>query len=278
MKMRTETTNQAPVDLNNYKILNEGLGGAYERLLYSSMLHRIAQRFGCKRILELNATHIAGIPGFNSCVLSQAGYDVTVAVKERDYADTCHVWELTGLKANIVKIDRATATSFKDKSFDMVWNHLAFDQYRDPKPLVAEMKRISKTAVVTLTLSPYNYGYWIHQLSHRMYKQEWDHGYPKLGTIAAQEKVHRELGLRVVEHGACDAPPWMDTVNAQIGESMTYMDAFPKAVRNNWVWCSADKRCQEHWMVKMFGGWEEEMPLWFKQLAAHHLYVASVKQ
>jgi hypothetical protein len=91
------------------------------------------------------------------------------------------------------------------------------------------------------------------------------------------QEVHQELGLKSIEYGACDAPPWMDTVNAQIGESMTYLDAFPKKIRNQWIWCSIDPRCQNHSLVKRFLSWEESMPLWFKKFAAHHLYQISQK-
>jgi hypothetical protein len=260
-----------------YKKLSEGLGGAYERIAYTNIIKRIAQKYNCKNILELNATYIAGIPGFNSCLLAQSGYNVTVAVTERDYEDTKEVWRLTGLKANIVKIKSDKATGFISGSFDLVYNHLAFDQYKDPVPLVREMKRLSNKIIMNLTLSPYNYGYWIHKISHKMYKQEWDHGYRELGTTQAMEDVHSQLGLKFVERGACDAPPWMDTVNAQIGESMTYLDAFPKAVRERWIWCSVDKKTQEHKLVKKFLSWEEAMPFWFKKFAAHHLYVVSSK-
>jgi hypothetical protein len=260
---------------NVYNRLNEGLGGAYERIAYTNIVRRIADKYNCKNILELNATYIAGIPGFNSCLLSQAGYNVTVAVTERDYEDTKHVWQLTGLKANIVKIKSDKNTNFMNSSFDFVYNHLAFDQYKNPLPLVEEMTRLSSKIVMNLTLSPYNYGYWIHKLSHKLYKQEWDHGYKELGTINSMKKVHNKLGLKLIEVGACDAPPWMDTVNAQIGESMTYLDAFPKQVRDKWIWCSIDPKCQKHSLVNRFLSWEEQMPLWFKQFAAHHLYCVS---
>lgn len=262
---------------NIYEKLNEGMGGAYERIAYTNIIKRIAQKYNCKNILELNATYIAGIPGFNSCLLAQSGYNVTVAVTERDYEDTKEVWKLTGLKANIVKIKSDKHTDFFSNSFDFVYNHLAFDQYKNPVPLVEEMKRISNKVIMNLTLSPYNYGYWIHKLSHKIYKQEWDHGYREMGTIEMMEYVHKLCKLKHIESGACDAPPWMDTVNAQIGGSMTYMDAFPKFIRNKWIWCSIDKKCQEHKLVKRFLAWEESMPLWFKKFAAHHLYCISEK-
>lgn len=262
---------------NVYQILNNGLGGCYEVIKYSKVISKLAKTNKCESILELNATYIAGVPGFNSCILSQEGFDVTVAVTPRDYEDTLHVWGLTGLKADIVRIESPFKTSFANNQFDFVYNHLAIDQYPNPMPLINEMRRISRNVVLTLSLSPFNYGYWIHRLSHKIYKEKWDHGYNNLSTIGSMKKIHNASGLCVIEYGACDAPPWMDTVNAQIGESMTYLDAFPKSVRNKWVWCSINPECQNHKLVNLFGSWEDSMPLWFKQFAAHHLYVASVK-
>lgn len=73
-------------------------------------------------------------------------------------------------------------------------------------------------------------------------------------------------------------PPWMDTVDAQIGGSMTYADPFGKKAREAWIWCSADPKCQEHPLTKLFWDWEKAVPEWFRRLVSHHLYVASVKK
>lgn len=260
-----------------YQKLNEGLGGAYERVAYSNVIKQVADDFNCKSILELNATYIAGIPGFNSCILAQAGYDVTVAVLPRDYEDAKHVWELTGLKANIVKIEDDLNTQFEDDQFDMVYNHLAFDQCKNPSPLVIEMYRLSKKVVMTLTLNPFNYGWWLHWLNHKIVGEKWGHGYPSRATIGAQKKVMGWCGLDVVQTGFCDAPFWMDTVDAHLGGSMTYMDNMPESVRNNWVWTSINPECQKHWLTRFLWELEANMPKWFGTLAAHHLYCVGVK-
>lgn len=260
-----------------YSKLNEGLGGCYERIAYTNIIKRIAEEYKCRSILELNATYIAGVPGFNSCLLAQAGYDVTVAVMPRDYEDTLKVWELTGLKADIVKISRDIRTPFLNGEFDMVWNHLAFEQHWKPTELVEEMARIAGKVVINLTLSPFNYGFLIHWLGHRLNGKAYDHGYARNATIGAMVKAHRACGLEVFETGGCDAPPWMDTVDAKIGDSMTYLDIFPKPIRDRWIWCSANPKCQEHRLVKLLWSWEKAMPDWFRKLFAHHLYVASRK-
>jgi len=264
---------------NIYSELDEGMGGAYERIAYTNVLKELAQAYGCKSFLELDATYIAGIPGFNSCLLAQSGYDTYVAVQERDLADTEKVWAMTKLreKVEIHRIDTALHTQFEDNQIDIVWNHLSFEQYRHPEKLVAEMKRVSNKLIINLTLNPFNYGYLIHRISHIINREKWNHGYMLNSTIEAVKKAHRKLGLEVIGFGACDAPPWMDTVNAVIGNSMTYADILPGKAREQWVWCSCNPDCQNHWLTKLFLSWEEQMPLWFKILASHHLWVASKK-
>lgn len=255
--------------------LNEGLGGAYERIAYSNRIIDLARRYGCKSILELNATFIAGIPGFNSCLLAQAGYDVTITVNSRDYEDALKVWELTGLKANIVKLDGDEISPFADNSFDFVYNHLAFEHKKQPVLLVKEMRRISRMLVMNLTLSPYNLGFMIHRVNHLIQGKPYDHGYARQSTIKAMVKAHEAVGLKVVETGACDAPPWQDTVDAQMSGSMTYMDNTP--LKNKWIWTSVNQECQNSALVKFLWGMEEDMPDWFRIVVAHHLYCASLK-
>lgn len=260
-----------------YELTNEGLGGCYERVAYSNVIKRIAQQYNCKTILELGATYIAGIPGFNSCILAQAGYDVTVVVSERDYEDTLKIWELTGLKAHIIKWDKNFDPLSLGK-FDFVYNHLAFEQQKDPHKLVHIMTALSNKVVMNLTLSPYNYGFFIHWIGHKLYRKSYNHGYARNATIGAMVKVHKSCGLKVVETGTCDCPPWMDTVDGKIGNSMTYMDIFPKKIRNKWIWTSVNPDCQNSPRVLTLWDWERNLPNWFKMVFAHHLYCASIKE
>lgn len=264
----------------NYSKLNEGFGGAYERVAYTNILESLAKRYGVKRILELSSTYIAGVPAFNSALLVQAGFEVTVTVHRRDYPDAVHAWELAGLgkKVKIVKWDDDFKTPFKKGEFDLVWNHLAVEHYKDPLPLLEEMKRVSRKLVVTMTLSPWNLGFLGHWLWHGATGKDWDHGFIKNTLISTMEKLHRKAGLRVIESGGCDDPTTPDTVDGQLGGSMTYLDAMPKFVRQRWVWSAINPACQDHFLVKFFWFLERAYPEWFRRLTAHHLYTASLKK
>jgi len=264
----------------NIEEINEGIGGTYERIAYSNIIKRLAQEHSCRTILELGATFIAGLPGFNSCLLAQDGFDVTVTVHSRDFSETIQIWKKTNFqgKSEIIEWNDNLKTNFSDNQFDLVWNHLAFEHYKNPLPLVREMKRISKKMVVNLTLSPWNIGFPLHWFTHKLQGKHWDHGYFKNTLISTMEETHREAGLKIFESGGCDAPPWMDTVDAKMGDTMTYFDYTPNFVKEKWIWNSALPACQNHWMVKLFWDWEKNMPEWFRRLTAHHLYTASLKK
>ena len=63
-------------NLDLYNKYDDGLGGAYERLAIFHVLDRVCKINNVKKILELNATFICGVPAFSSVLLALAGYDV----------------------------------------------------------------------------------------------------------------------------------------------------------------------------------------------------------
>jgi len=260
-----------------YRKLDDGLGGTYERIAYGATIERLADEFRARRVLELNATFIAGVPGFNSAMLAQDGYEVTITVHSRDYEDTVSAWQLANLydRVTIIEWNDDFATPFKDEQFDLVWNHLAFEHYEDPVPLVEEMRRIADELVINFTLSPYNLGFMLHWLVHKMKRKRWDHGYIKNCLISTMKQTHIQTGLIPIEWGGCDGPPWLDTVDAQAGGSMRYVGNI--IGERKWVWCAINPEARDHWLVKRLWKMEYLMPNWFKVLTAHHLYVASKK-
>jgi SAM-dependent methyltransferase len=264
----------------DYRKLNEGLGGAYERVAYTNILKKLAKRYHVKKILELNSTYIAGVPAFNSSILAQSGYDLTVTVHTRDYRDALLAWKIAGLgkKIKIIKWDNDFKTPFRNGEFDLVWNHLAVEHYQDPVPLLSEMKRVTRKLVVTMTLSPFNLGFISHFLWHKAVGKPWDHGYIRNTLISTMEKYHRKVGLTLIESGGCDDPTSPDTVDSKMGESMTYLDALPKSISNKWVWTAINPACQKSLIVKLFWFLERGYPEWFRRLTAHHLYSASLKK
>lgn len=263
------------VSLDTLEKLNEGLGGAYERYAYSRVIARHMHERGLTSVLELDATYIAGIPGFNSCLLARDGFEVTVTINERDYEDAVHAWELLGLMGPNVHLIRDDGTLKLDQKYDLVYNHLAFEHYKDPQELIGEMKRLSNDVVLNLTLAPYNLGFVIHWLAHKFQGKRWDHGIIRQTMVGAMKKAHKEAGLTYLGRGAADVPPWMDTVDGQMKGSMTYLDGYPEDVRKKWIWCSGDPDLGKRRWIRWMWYAEEVMPEWFKMLVGHHLWVSS---
>jgi SAM-dependent methyltransferase len=262
----------------DYSVLDDGLGAAYERIAFSEIIKAYAERFGARKLLELNATFIAGIPGFNSCILAQDGYDVTITVHSRDYAETLEAWKLAGLgdRVKVLEWDDDLATPFAAGEFDMVWNHLVFEHYRDPTKLVREMARVSNNLVMNLTLNPTNIGFPLHWAYHKITRTRWDHGFIRNTLISTMKRTHQCAGLVPVGWGGVDTPPWIDTVDLQLGGSMQYVGGAVGSKR--WVWASTNPATRQHPLVRTVWRWERLLPEWYRTLVAHHRYAVSAKR
>lgn len=263
------------VEKINYNHFDDGLGASYERLAIAKVIDRIARKTDSKNLLELNATFIGGVPAFNSYLLAKWGYDIAIAVCERDYQEAVEAWDSTGLinKIKIYKLKKTTeASDIFPKRYDLVWNHLIFEQYQDPSPLIEKMSRIAKKAIVTITLNPYNPGFWFHILDHKIFKKFWNHGFTRQMIIGSMVKAFKKQRLKIIERGGLDCPPWLDTVDFSIGGSMAYA----KSVSKEWVWSVAHPEFENNKIIRSLYKMEKTLPNWFKILASHHLYVAGV--
>lgn len=264
--------------LELYDQFDDGLGGAYERIALFRVLDQWAKKFNVKKTLELNATFICGVPTFNSLLLTMAGYKVTIMVHSRDYQDALKIWKKASYfdKVKIVEWNNDLKTPFKNNSFDLVWNHLVVEQYDDPNPLplIQEMKRVSKKLVYTSTLNSHGLGYWLHLLAHKMQKKPWDHGSLQYMLTSQLEKIYQKAGLKVLDSGGVDCPPWLDTGDSQVQGSMTYIK---NAIGKRWLWCLLDPKVPDRFLIRFFGALERNLPRWFKILNAHHLYVLGKK-
>jgi len=264
--------------LKLYDQFDDGLGGAYERIALFRVLDQWAKKLEVKKVLELNATFICGVPAFNSLLLAMAKYEVTIMVHSRDYKEALKIWKKAGYpsKVKIVEWNNDLKTPFENNSFDLVWNHLVVEQYDDPDPLqlIKEMKRISKKLVYTSTLNPHGLGYWLHLLAHKILKKPWDHGSLKYMLISQLKKIYQEAGLKILDSGGVDCPPWLDTGDSQVQGSMTYVK---NALGKRWLWCLLDSEVPDRFLIHFLWNLERSLPRWFKIWNAHHLYVIGGK-
>lgn len=266
-------------NLDLFNMYDDGLGGSYERIALFRVLDNACRLYGVRKILELNATFICGVPSFNSALLAMAGYDVTITVHSRDYKQAQDIWKNAGLldKVKIIEWNDDLKTPFESGSFDFVWNHLVFEQYDRPSPLglLLEMKRISRKLIYTSTLNPYGIGYWIHLFFHKMKNRPWDHGKRYFMTIKGMKEFYKKAKLKIIDYNGVDNPPWLDTGDSMIQGSMTYVK---NAVGKKWIWSILDPNIFEYRQIRILSNIEKNLPSWFKQLTAHHLYVIGEKE
>lgn len=260
--------------------LDEGIGTVYERVVIDDYFRQLQAERGIRTVLESPADGVTGVAGINSLEFPRNGGTVWLANPSQQMLDNARrVWKQQGL------IDRAhfthcevDDTPFDDDAFDLVWNYCMFERFRDPAPLVAEMKRISRRYVLIMTQNVYNLGTLFHKVYHAMCDLEWDHGYGRQMTLGAIRRAMLDQGLHIEEEGSIDIPPWMDTWDMPLRGVLKQLLA---VVGKKWEWKietqGASGNGATSWTVNFLRGLEANLPEWFRQFQAHHLYVLAQK-
>lgn len=260
--------------------LDEGIGTVYERVVIDDYFRRLQADRGIRTVLESPADGVTGVPGINSLVFARNGGAVWLANPSQAMLDGARaVWERQGL-IDRVRFARCEVsdTSFDDDSFDLVWNYCMFERFRDPGPLVAEMKRVSRRHVLIMTQNVRNFGTAFHKVYHTACGLEWDHGYGEQMTLGAIRRALVAQGLRVEEEGTVDIPPWLDTWDMPLRGTLKQLLA---RVGRRWEWSldaqggSGDRGASR--AVRVVRCLEANLPGWFRRSQAHHLYVLARK-
>jgi hypothetical protein len=95
-------------------------------------------------------------------------------------------------------------------SFDLVWN---FDFVQRFPSLLSVMRELTRRYVLAFVPNRYNGGALIHALYHRIHGNTCYHpesGDPALMNRRGLEWLFRFSGMRIVESGWIDSPPWPD--------------------------------------------------------------------
>ncbi len=281
-------TDVAPLDMD------EGIGTVYERRMIDAYLRRLHHQYGIRTILETPADGVTGVPGINSLEFARLGDRVTLANPIQAMLDKAEqVWVRQGLRP-FAEFRNAEPDQlpFDDNSFDLVWNFCMFERFNPPETVVGEMARVSRGYVMIMNQNYRNWGTPVHKLYHRLAELEWDHGYEPLMSLEAIEDTMRRLGLKVVDKGTIDSPPWMDTWDMPMrGALKSWLGRL--GVR--WEWRSRPKPeaaiepaaiepdapganpSGESRMLRVFEWVEQNLPEWFARSQTHHFYVVGQK-
>jgi SAM-dependent methyltransferase len=190
---------------------NEGLGVVYERFVLNDYLERLVDEYDVRTVLEAPLYGMAGVSGINSVRLAQRGCDVTLvdAVDER-LNGVAHIWRDLNLPARFVLHQDFCHLPFADNSFDLAWEWAGLWYLPDAESLLRELARVSRKLVFVAMPNHLQVGYLARKyLIDRKFFDTVDEEWVRMKRI---KRILRNAGVRLVQQGVLDVPPWPDTV------------------------------------------------------------------
>jgi SAM-dependent methyltransferase len=193
---------------------NEGLGLVYERFILNDFLERLCTRGRIRSVLEAPLYGMAGVSGINGVMLARRGIAVTavddhperIQGVRRIWADDLH------LPIDLVQVARDGwgRLPFPDRAFDLTWQWAGLWYLPDPTALLRELARASRRWVFVAMPNSLQVGYWVRKwVIDRDFFRRHDERWTDLGRI---RRILEGAGVRIVEQGVLDVPPWPDTV------------------------------------------------------------------
>ena len=190
---------------------NEGLGVVYERFVLNEYLEQLVDEYGIRSVLEAPLYGMAGVSGINSVQLAQRGCDVTlVDCLEERLNGVARIWRELELPAHFVLHQDFAHLPFEDDSFDLAWEWAGLWYLPDAETLLRELARVSRRLVFVAMPNSLQVGYLMRKyLIDRDFFDTVDERWVQMGRIKG---VLRGVGVRFVDQGVLDVPPWPDTV------------------------------------------------------------------
>ncbi len=248
---------------------DEGLGTRYERLMVDRLLANLALRFGIRRALESPADGITGVPGANSLVLD--------GLLERPMTLTnpslnliraaVKTWE--GRKVAAIAAPVA-ALPFADRCFGLAWSFCMVEKLSRPVEYLRELARVSPGLVLVVAINRANLGNTLHRWYHRLSRSTWDHGREDLTCLSGLAEAFHRAGLEVLETGAVDVPPSIDTQDMPLKDDIQRVAGL---FGRRWEWRLEGASVGRSKVLDYLCWLEDNLPGWFKMINAHHIYV-----
>lgn len=248
---------------------DEGLGTRYERMMVDRLLANLALRFGVRRALESPADGITGVPGANSLVLDGI-LERPMTLTSPSLAlvrEAVKTWEGRAVAALAAPV---SALPFSDRCFGLAWSFCMVEKLSRPVEYLKELARVSPGLVLVVAINRANLGNALHRWYHRIARAEWDHGRDDLTTLPGLAEAFRRAGLEVLETGAVDVPPSIDTQDMPLKDDIQRVTAL---FGRRWEWRLEGASAGRSRVLDCFSWLEGNLPGWFKMLTAHHIYV-----
>jgi SAM-dependent methyltransferase len=190
---------------------NEGLGLVYERFVLNDFLHILRDQHNIETVLEAPLFGMAGVSGINSVALAQEGSSVTLVDEHAErLAAVERIWSELGLSARFIQHAEWSQLPFPDDTFDLAWNWAALWYLSEPADLLRELVRVSRQVVFVAMPNRVQVGYLLRKyLLERDFVDYVDEKWADIGRVRL---VLESAGVRIVQQGVLDVPPWPDTV------------------------------------------------------------------
>ena len=264
---------------------DEGLGVVYERFVLNDYLERLVANYEVRTVLEAPLYGMAGVSGINSVCLARRGYEVTLVdcIDER-LSGVSNIWRELDLEARFVFHQDLAHLPFEDNAFDLAWEWAGLWYLPDAESLLRELARVSRKLVFVAMPNNLQVGYLMRKyIIDRDFFDAIDERWVQIGRIKG---VLQRAGVRVIEKGVLDVPPWPDTVMPaaevlkRLGVASKKLEA--RFTGESWSWSTMAYYLGEE--PDLYGrvmkyAWLERAPIpWqLKLVWAHHRYVVAVK-
>lgn len=260
---------------------NEGLGVVYERFILNDYLLALAQKHPIQTVLEAPLYGMAGVSGINSYILAKTGRAVTLI---DDHAERLEgvkrIWAELNTPATFIHHPDFAHLPFEDKTFDLTWEWAGLWYLPNAEALLKELVRVSKNLVLVAMPNNIQVGYLMRKyVIDRDFFNTIDEQWVNMSRI---KPVLKAAGLRFIEQGVMDVPPWPDTVMPaadvlkRLGIKSKKLDA--QFTGAGWTWSTMAYylgRQPDLYDRVMKYAWLDHAPLpWqIKAVWAHHRYV-----
>jgi hypothetical protein len=260
---------------------NEGLGLVYERFVLNDFLNSLVDRHAIRSVLEAPLYGMAGVSGINSVELARRGAAVTLVDSNRERLDGVRrIWRELGLPVQLHRVHDFAQLPFSDAAFDLAWEWAGLWYLEDAESLIRELVRTSRRLVFVAMPNRIQVGYLMRKyLIDREFFATVDERWVQIKEI---KHVLRDAGVKIIEEGVLDVPPWPDTVMPaaelleRVGIKSQKLQG--KFSGDEWVWSTmayytGDQPDLYDRVIKY--AWLEHAPLpWqIKTVWAHHRYV-----
>lgn len=239
------------------------------------------RRFGWRRVAEVPANGVLGMPGLKSVALARVGCEVTLVHRQPEVlARVARQWQARGLSVHNVLFS-GDNVPLDDGTVDLAWSFCHLEHEADPLCYLSEMTRVSSRHLLIFTQNILSWGVWLHRLVHLRVGQPWDHGALSLMDAGAVRAVMARVcpRLKVVEVGGVDLPPWVDI-------NMRAVDILPALALGRQPSSAPDREPPStghvppdpgSWLPGPLLAWyravERRCPARLARLLAHHPYV-----